>query len=735
MAARTAAIDALVTSHFHPPPGVALLAVGGYGRRELFPYSDVDLLILCANVQARDELGEELSEFLRTLWDFGLRVSQSVRTREECAGLDLTNVELAVSLLDRRFLSGDKDLFASLVTPSPEKLGTHLAALTRQRHHKFQNTIFHLEPNVKDAPGGLRDVQVIRWLSGRNPAPAAFEMLSRIRSALHRAAGRDQNILSFAMQDELAGNHDASALMRDYFQSANIIHRYCLRELDAAETRRSGLLSQFRNRSSKLSNGDFSVVRGCVFLRAPQLNAALVTQLLFFVGRHGLPLSPDLEDRLTAFRGYQMRWPELRGLLELPQPHKALRVMHTTGLLEQVFPELTPINGMVVRDFYHRYTVDEHTLVTIDNAVSRKEEPFEGLTREIENRCLLLIALLFHDAGKGGGESHAESSAVLAESALARIGMPQADLTTVAFLIRAHLELSSAMTSRDLSDVSTAQQIAQSIGTVERLRMLTLLTYCDISSVHPGAMTPWRSSLLWQLYTATYQELTRELGASLVPARYARTHTPEEIAAHRRLVEISKVRGASVAFARKAPGIYEITIAARDHMFLFADLAGAISSFGLNILKAEAFAAEAGSALDSLCVEDPLRTLELNPSEMDRLAHVIEDVATERKKARDLLRGRPNPKRDKRTPPAIGVDNAASPRATLFEITADDRPGLLYDLAACFSGEECNVEIALIDTKAHRAIDVFYVTKNGERLSDEAASALSQKLRQSLVTS
>jgi [protein-PII] uridylyltransferase len=433
---RSANIDSLVVAHYVPPPGVAVLAVGGYGRKELFPYSDVDLLILCENATIRNGLGEPLSDFLRTLWDFGLRVSQSVRTREECAQLDTQNVELAVSLLDRRFLSGDQALFASLVTPSPDKLAPHIVAMTRARHIEFHNTIYHLEPNVKDAPGGLRDLQVIHWLTGRNPAPAVLDLLSRIRCSLHRSAGRDQNILDFAMQDEIAAGHDPSELMRDYFQGAQVVYRLCQRELANIENRRGGLLSHWLDRTSKLSNSDFTVVRGTISMRTEVLSTLLITRLLFFVGKHGLRLAPDLEDRLALFTGFELGWPELHGILELPFANRALRIMHATGLLAQVFPELNQINGRVVRDFYHRYTVDEHTLVTIDTAVDVQQEPFVALGREIENRGLLLIALLFHDSAKGTGESHAEPSAELALGALKRIGMPQPDLDTVARSLR-----------------------------------------------------------------------------------------------------------------------------------------------------------------------------------------------------------------------------------------------------------------------------------------------------------
>ncbi|HCC56342.1 MAG TPA: hypothetical protein DEQ47_03620 [Solibacterales bacterium] len=733
LAARSEEVDALVLSRFVPLPGVALYAVGGYGRREMFPDSDCDLLIVTHNESTRQKIAEPIAVFLRALWDAGLQVRQSVRTRDDCANLETHNVEFSVSALDRRLLTGEAALDAQLRTPPPDRIAPHLAALTRRRHQQFQNTIFHLEPDLKDAPGGLRDLHVVRWLTGRPELGEEFAVLARLRCGLHREARRDQNTLTFAMQDALAGERDPAELMRDYFRAARTIQRACLRVVDAAETRGSSLLAQFRSRTSRLSNTDFSVVRGQVFLRAPGLTPALATSLFQFIARHGLPLAPDLEDRLAEVTDFAPRWEQWREIFDAPHANVAIRAMHTTGLLERAFPELLAMNGMVVRDFYHRYTVDEHTLVTIDTAVHVREQPFASLTLEIGSRAALLAALLFHDAGKGGEGGHSESSALLAGDAWTRGGMPAAELDTVGFLIRNHLELSSVMTSRDLSDVATARQVARNIGTVERLRLLTLLTYCDVSSVHPGAMTPWRAGLLWQLYVAAYQELTRELAAEPVPARYTRTHTEAEVAAHARLIERSRERGAAVEVARQGP-VYQITMATHDRAFLFADLAGTVSSFGLNILKAEAFTAPSGSSLDTISVADPLRTLELNPSEIERLKTLLVDVALERKKVRDLLRSRPNPKlraRSAQTQPAVSFNNQASERATLFEVVADDRPGLLYDLAACISREQCNLEVALIDTQAHRAMDVFYVTRDGALLSDDDAAALAARLRQS----
>ena len=275
LAGHTARVDEIVAERWKwMPHEVALGAVGGYGRRELFPYSDVDLLILTPNEKTQGAIKNPLSMFLRDLWDQGLRISQSVHTPAECNQIDASNAELAVSLLDRRFLAGDEALFAQIRDPRAD-LGRNIVALTNDRHAKFQGTIYHLEPNVKDSPGGLRDLQVLRWLgklgAGDSELPAGVPVLFEIRCFLHYLAGRDDNKLSFERQDEIAaliGALSPEALMRQYYRAVRDISRLANRRLDRFESKSSRLFSNFRDRTQRLSNSDFSVLHGSVFFRS-----------------------------------------------------------------------------------------------------------------------------------------------------------------------------------------------------------------------------------------------------------------------------------------------------------------------------------------------------------------------------------------------------------------------------------------------------------------------------------
>ncbi|HYK17257.1 MAG TPA: HD domain-containing protein [Bryobacteraceae bacterium] len=761
---------------------LAMLAVGGFGRRELFPCSDVDILILIENEAQTAVLKPVLPEFVRLLWDSGLRLSHSVHTVAECLELNEHNIELSISLLDRRLLEGSAAVsdkldsrFPAFLDRRARTLTRHLCQMTRARHAKYQGTFYHLEPDIKETPGGLRDLHSLAWLAELNnaisapadrlAAPAHF--LQTLRCHLHYQSGRDQNVLSFEAQHDLTqqaflGFREPAEFMREYFRNTRVIYNEVRRALDIAENSESSLFSSIRDRRSRLSNSEFTVSRDRVFLRSPaqlEIDPAIFLRLFEFVARHGIPLAADTERRLEssheAFSRFPIAekplWPELRKILSLPHSTIALRALHDTGLLQVLFPEWNTITCLVIPDYYHRYTVDEHTLVTIEklDELARTTDPSakrlaEVLT-EISDPALLRFSLLFHDSGKGDNDGdHSRRSVELARKAMARIQTSRAEQDLVEFLIEHHLDLSAVMNSRDLHDPATARMLADRIGTIERLKLLAVLTYADISAVNPAAMTPWRLEQLWQTYLVAHQELVRELETDRIdqspvdlpdpnaflrglPVRYLRTHTPSEIRAHLDLYDLSRPTGVAVELQRWA-GVHRATIIARDAPGLFATLAGAISSFGMDIVKAEAFANRKGHILDTFIFADPKRTLELNTSESERLQETLEQVALGRLDVGRLLNGRPAPNKARRVRPSVHFNSDACDTATLVEIVAEDRPRLLYDLAHAFSSAGCNIDVVLIDTEGHRAIDVFYVASDGAKLTPQMQSLLEQKL-------
>jgi [protein-PII] uridylyltransferase len=784
---RTVLADRIVTGassdYLAPvfPTGLAVLAVGGFGRRELFPHSDIDVMVLIGSAPPTGVAREALSRFLQSIWDAGLRLSHSVHNVKECCELHDANIELNISLLDRRFLSGDHDLYQELSAKLPKfisdqhaPLSRNLCKLARQRHAKFHDTIYHLEPNIKETPGGIRDLHLMEWLhqmSGggsqqRDLIDPARRFLFAVRCWLHYNAGRDNNLLTFDAQEEIARQHffpfdDAARTMREYYRHARAIFRAGLREMEVVEGRGSSLLAGFRDWRSRLSNAEFTVSRERVLFKAPQhleKDPELALRLFQLVARHKLGIHRESERRLQDhlpglsewLRQPRNLWGPLRELLLQPHASSALRAMHETGVLKAIFPEWESIECYVVRDFHHRYTVDEHTLITIENLEDLQggkdaaRQRFAGLLSEIADPAILKLALLFHDTGKGSDEGgHCLESANLAAAAASRIGMSEHSRTMLRFLIEHHLDLSAAMNGRDLDDPGTAVWLASRVETLENLKNLTLLTYCDIGAVNPTALTPWRLEQLWRVYLTAYRELTRELDTDRIaaastgspermaflkgfPMRYLRIHTDAEIDRHLALDDRRAQSGVAIEI-EKTSGAYQLTLLTKDRLFLFASIAGALASFGMNILKAEAFANQQGTVLDTFSFADPQRTLELNPPEMDRLRMSLERVVLGKLDVKTLLKNRPKttaPSKGSRIDGHVGFDNEASDAATLVEVIAQDRPGLLYDLASAFSEGGCNIEVVLVDTEAHKAIDVFYVTVAGRKLDHALQSRL-----------
>jgi len=656
--------------------------------------------------------------------------------------------------------------------------------------------LYHLEPNLKEAPGGLRDCNVANWLAlisamdklhdwpdatslrapVRKQLESALDFLMSARCFLHFRQGRDDNTLSWEAQDEAAarkiGASDGEELsaadwMRIYFSHARAVQRTVTQLLEEIPEAWSALYRQVQSWRSRLTTADFSVVDGLIFLQQPSAlqDPEVLLRLFHFMAHHGLKLSATTEYRIeqalpalaaTPPRGAEL-WLYLQETLLQPHAADALRAMQSLRLLTLLLPELKLIDSLVVRDFYHRFTVDEHSFLAIESlhrlkqSQSEWDKRYAELLAELEDPQLLYLALLLHDTGKGvsTGE-HVGASVDVANRAMDRLDADPRERAEVLFLIASHLEVSATL-RRDIFDPATVAAFAEKMGTPERLKMLCLMTYADIKAVNPEALTPWKAENIWQLYIAAENYLNRSAdhrvhtdvgdeklarlrslapvtGAKFkaflegFPQRYLLVHTAEEVMRHLQMADELGQEAVQVELKRGRHW-YELTMVTGDRPFLFAKLAGVLAAWGMNIVKANAFSNQAAIVVDTLYFTDRFRTLELNLSEWDRfrrsVASVLLGEADLDKMLRDRQRSEKSAIAKVKVDTKVEFDDLSSAATTIVQVIAQDRPRLLHRIASSLSAQDCNIEIALIDTEGQMAIDTFYLTAEGKKLTAE----------------
>ena len=770
------------------PEASLIVALGGYGRRQLCLHSDIDVLLLFDGPIGPAAEGRVRS-ILHPLWDLRFSVGHQIRQMDDFAELEIDNPEFLLALLDARVVAGDAMLLDRIVarvrTPAAHaRILDALKRLIDERHARFNDTFYQLEPDVKDAPGALRDIWAARTIAAltdpalidRGPADLARldeaeEFLLRLRSILHVEHKRNRNDLNHEIQEQVAlvmgyagaPRRQVEHLMGDYFRHARAVSRSLTWVRQAAPVPVAANLVQSRD-GIRFVDTDHAEVHPeswlSLFQAALETGTPVADDALAWIQQRGERHAPE-----AFFPGPGDRAALLAFLKPRSGLYARLSEMHDCGLLGRMFPEFQAIFCRVVRDFYHKYTVDEHTLLTIRNlerlatrAVKGRER-FGTLLADLPHPDLLVLSLLFHDVGKWRDDDHAEESVRMAMEMMRRLQLPEESVALVEFLIRHHTKMSLIAFRRDTEDPEIVRQLADLVGIEERLKMLCLLTLVDVEAVNPETLTPWREELLWRLYVDTYNHLTLEYADERIehqesglralvagrpadvaeaeitrfveglPRRYLQLFPHDAIYRHVRLSRDIRPDDVHADLERKG-SLWELTVVTLDKPFLFSNICGALSSFGMDIARGHAMTNPNGLVLDVFQFTDQERFLELNATGKDQFLTVLSAVISGGVDVTEPLRAREQSVLYRRragvtsAPPVIHGDNQSSRRYTILDIVANNALGLLHRVSRVISRHGCDVDLVLISTEGEKAIDVFHITKAGAKLTDAAISEL-----------
>jgi len=792
-----------------------LVALGGYGRRELAPYSDIDLMFLY-RPEVAAVVPELVRQILHQLWDVGFQVGHSVRTIQDCLELASTDLTIRTSMMEARFLAGSPQLFQEfrrryfrrVVARGADRFIEHKLEERRREYEKFGETVYLLEPNVKKSKGGLRDLHLLQWagmarhqaatildLSDRGilsrqdyrALSEAREFVWRVRAFMHLHAGMAQEILSFDEQVWLAerfGFQDRPHLlaveqfMQQYYRHTMGLHELCMRFVDRCRRvpiwrRLARFLPSPRLDGHFLVSGEQLTVPA--ELRPRVLDSPDLLLRLFDLARCrrltvDTTLLEDIHRHVETVSEEAFHTPEVSRIflqiLSGPGVADTLNAMHRAHLLEKLIPVFSTVRGLMQFNQYHKYTVDEHSLLAVAKAEELGQEPgiFKEVYEEIHRKDLLHLAVLLHDLGKGREEDHSEVGKAIAEETAARLGYDEQERRTLAFLVHRHLMMAHTAFRRDPYDEKVLLTFARAVATPEVLRKLFVLTAADLAAVGPGVLTKWKESLLIELYLRTLPEVSgeRETGAGperlkklaeevageavglakndmdlqriesqlgQFPVRYLYGTPPARIAAHLAAIQQLLPNGVLVEDTfNQALGTCEYTVMTFNDLTrgIFSKIAGVMAAMGLHILDAQIITREDGVVVDTFQVSDPdyagTPPLERRASIGRTIAKVLQGQETV-----EHLLGRGSRLSTARRLPSsrqateVQVDNETSDRATIIDVFADDRQGLLFVITHAIFTLGLSVLAARISTRLDQVVDVFYVTDmDGAKLQDHS---------------
>ena len=782
---------------------MAVIAVGGYGRGELAPFSDIDLLFLLPYKPT--PYTEQVVEYLLyTLWDLGLKVGHSTRSIDECMRQAQGDMTVRTAILESRFLWGDQALFTDLrqrfeheiVKNSAAEFVEAKLAERDQRHARFGDSRYLVEPNIKEGKGGLRDLHTLFWiakyiyriddvaklvdlnvLSARESQrfARAQNFLWTVRCHLHWLADRAEDRLTFDRQTEIGrrmgytdhiGARGVERFMKHYFLIAkdvgDLTRIFCA-VIETQQQRRPRFRFRRWNFLTRHIEGfivesDRLDVASESAFRDDPVN---LLRLFHVADRHEIDIHPHalrlVTQSLKLIDAKLRVNPEANRLFmdiltSRKDPATALRHMNEAGVFGRFVPDFGRVVAQMQYDMYHVHTVDEHTIIAIgilhdiESGKLMEELPLaSSIVRTIDSRRALYLALLLHDIAKGRGGDHSILGAEIGQKLGPQLGLSDEETETVAWLVRWHLLMSATVSKRDIDDPQTISDFVASVQSPERLKLLLILTICDIRAVGPKAWNGWKATLLFQLYHRALELISGGLVAEQRNARIAAAQKsvqallpdfddrafrafvacgyptywlsfdPATLAHHARLIRDAELRDAPLTVDTRVDpkaAVTEITLYTADHPGLFSRIAGALALAGANVVDAKILTMANGMALDTFLVQDAEGGAFDRPDKLAKLAVLFERVLSgERQPYRELSAPPAYPSRTRAfsVPPRVLIDNRASATHTVIEVNGRDRPGLLYQMTRTLTQLNLQISSAKISTYGEKVVDVFYV--------------------------
>lgn len=806
---------------------MAIVAVGGYGRGTLAPGSDIDLLFLLPyKVTAWSE--SVIEAILYMLWDLGQKVGHSTRTVEECISQAREDMTIRTALLEARLIHGEQPLFETLQAQFDKQVvrktaREFVAAKLSERDQRIAragSSRYLVEPNVKEGKGGLRDLHTLFWIARyvyRVETPAELvdaglftkeelrtfrqceEFLWRVRCHLHFEAGKPEERLTFDYQRIIAerlgyighaGLSDVERFMKHYFLVAKDVGdltAIVCAELEESQTKSRASLDRLVGRlrpRKKLGHPDFTVEFDRITFASDDIfdrDPVNLIRLFWLADRNELPVHPDAVQlarrSLKKITAAVRNDPEANSLFldiltSRKSPETVLRNMNETGVLGRFIPDFGRIVAMMQFNMYHHYTVDEHTircigiLSRIEAGKLKEDHPLSTeLMPGISSRKVLYVALFLHDIAKGREEDHSIAGAAVARKLCPRLGLSKAETETVAWLVLHHLDMPNIAQGRDLSDPGTIGTFAQLVQDRDRLRLMLILSVCDIRGVGPGVWNGWKAQLLRTLYWETELVLSGGYSAANREQRIARAREelrhalpnwsdPEFDAyagrhyapywlktdlrhkvQHANLLRLTEVEMRSLATevtTSAGSGATEITIVAPDHPRLLSIIANACSAAGANIVDAQVYTTTDGLALDTISVEREFDRDEDELRRGERVADMVKKALRGEIKLFEVVAEKAKPVKQREQAfdiePEVRIDNDLSNKYTVIEVSGLDRTGLLSDLTTALARLNLNIGSAHIVTFGEKAVDAFYVTDlTGQKVSGATRHATIRK--------